>query len=78
MFDPPSQTYAPKNFLMGGRAEGLACADLGARTPSALAEILLIVIEKGDVMVNREFRIQTKILQEHFQFSTGGKTSMYD
>ena len=24
---------------MGGRAEGLACADLGARTPSALAEI---------------------------------------
>ena len=25
---------------MGGRAEGLACADPGARTPSALAEIL--------------------------------------
>ena len=24
---------------MGGRAEGLACADPGARTPSALAEI---------------------------------------
>ena len=24
---------------MGGRAEGLACADPGARTPTALAEI---------------------------------------
>ena len=28
---------------MGGRAEGLACADPGARTPSALAEILQYV-----------------------------------
>ena len=31
--------------LMGGRAEGLACADPGARTPSALAEISIILIQ---------------------------------
>ena len=29
---------------MGGRAEGLTCADLGARTPSALAKFFALVL----------------------------------
>ena len=40
------QTCVPGKFplvLMGSRADGLACADPGARTPSALAEIVLVL-----------------------------------
>ena len=36
---------------MGGRAEGLACADPGARTPSAQAEILLLFLYESDLRV---------------------------
>ena len=37
MFEGDSADTCPRKFplvLMGGRAEGLACADPGARTPS--------------------------------------------
>ena len=39
----PADTLARKFLLvsMVGRAEGLACADQGAGTPSALAQIVL-------------------------------------
>ena len=45
MFEGDSADTCAGKFplvLMGGRAEGLACADPGARTPSALAKILLL------------------------------------
>ena len=43
MFEGDSADMCAGKFpvvSMGGRAEGLACADPGARTPSAIAEIL--------------------------------------
>jgi hypothetical protein len=47
MFEGDSSDTCGGNFpllLMVGRAEGLTCADLGARTPSALAEFPLLVV----------------------------------
>ena len=44
MFEGDSADMCVEKFplvSMGGRAEGLPCADPGARTPSALAEIIL-------------------------------------
>ena len=48
MFEGDSADTCGRKFplvSMGGRAEGLACADPGARTPSALAEIFVPVTE---------------------------------
>jgi hypothetical protein len=47
MFEGESADICAEFFLlvsMGGRSEGLACADPGARTPSALAEIDYIIL----------------------------------
>ena len=48
MFEGDSADTCARKFplvSMGWRAEGLACADPGARTPSALAEILTMIIQ---------------------------------
>ena len=45
MFEGDSADMCTRNFLlilMAGQAEGLACADPGARTPTALAEIVIL------------------------------------
>ena len=45
MTPPPSQTLAKNVVSMGDRAEGLACADPGVRTPISASRICFIFIE---------------------------------
>ena len=49
MFEGDSADTCPGKFpltSMGGRAEGLACADPGARTPIGASGILVVINDK--------------------------------
>ena len=63
MFDDDSSDLCARNFplmSMGGRAEGLACADLGARTPIGVSGNFISVVTAHS-MVNNQLWNETEL-----------------